>query len=363
MRRRQFVQSVAGLSVSLGYLQLARGVAAQTPGGDVPVPPPPRNLTRGTDGSLLGAARTAGTLSPGITSNDAFYIVTKNAAGDPNIDASTWRMVIDGEVNSPVQLDYHVLRALPPADITKTLECISNFTSQCEQASFGCELISTATWRGARLSDVLGLAGSPTGNAAGLAVLSADEFSAGLPVEVAADPEALLVYEMNGQVLPREHGYPARLLIPGRYGMKNPKWVVGIRAMTQEYAGWYEQRNWNKDAIVHTMTRIDVPANNSSLAPGIQTIAGIAYAGARGIQAVEYSVDGGQTWQSVSLEAALDRDTWVRWQGSFSLPAGGQAVLVARAVDGSGALQTDAFSLPQPDGATGWSRVSVTASA
>jgi DMSO/TMAO reductase YedYZ molybdopterin-dependent catalytic subunit len=363
MRRRQFVQAVAGLSASLGYLGLGPSVVAQTPGGDLPVPPPSRTLTRGQDGSLVGSSRSPGTLSPAITSNDAFYIVTKNAAGDPNLDAAIWRMVIDGEVASPVQLDYRVLRALPPVDITKTLECISNFTSQCEQASFGCELISTATWRGALLSDVLGLAGGLTTNAVGLAVFSADEFSAGLPVEVAADPEAVLVYEMNGQVLPREHGYPARLLIPGRYGMKNPKWVAGIRAMTREYPGWYEQRNWNKDAIVHTMTRIDIPANNSILAAGVQSIAGIAYAGIRGTQMVEYSVDNGLTWQTAALESPLDRDTWVRWQGSFNLAPGSQAVLVARATDATGATQTDTFSLPQPNGATGWNSVSVQATA
>jgi|SRR5579864_5145489 len=363
MHRRQFVLTLAGASAaSLGSMHRASSATAQTP-SDVPTPPPARSLSRGQDGSLVGSARPPGTLAPAITSNDAFYIVTKNAAGDPNLDAATWRMVIDGEVNSAVQLDYQVLRALPPVEITKTLECISNFTSQCEQASFGCELISTAAWRGARLSDVLSLAGGLTSNAAGLAVLSADEFSAGLPVDVITDPEALLVYEMNGQVLPREHGYPARLLVPGRYGMKNPKWVVGIRATTQEYAGWYEQRNWNKDGIVHTMARVDVPANNTGLTPGVQPIAGIAYAGARGIQMVEYSADGGQTWQTAVLEAPLDRDTWVRWQGTFYLEPGSQAVLVARATDGSSATQTDAFSLPQPDGATGWNSVSVQATA
>lgn len=181
-------------------------------------------------------------------------------------------------------------------------------------------------------------------------------------IDVVADPEALLVYEMNGQVLPRDHGYAARLLIPGRYGMKNPKWVVGIRAMAQEYAGWwYGQRDWNTDGIVHTMTRIDVPANTVSLAAVTQTIAGIAYAGSRGFQLVEYSADGGRTWQIATLESAPNRDTWVRWQGTFTLPLGGQAVLMARATDGTCAIQTDAFSLPnqmaQQDGTACQSRL------
>ena len=147
---------------------------------------------------------------------------------DPIVDAAPWRLVIDGEVNRPVQVDYRTLLALPAVEVTKTLECISNFTAGCSLTSFGCDLISTARWKGARLSDVLNLAGGLKPTAVGLAFLSTDEFSAGLPPDVVADPETLVVYEMNGQPLPREHGFPARLLVPGRYGMKNPKWLAGF---------------------------------------------------------------------------------------------------------------------------------------
>src|ERR1700738_876130 len=122
-----------------------------------------------------------------------------------------------------------------------------------------------------------------------MAFLAIDEFSAGLTPDVVDDPETLIVYEMNGEPLPREHGFPARLLVPGRYGMKDPKWLAGIRAMTREYRGWYEQRNWNKEGIIKTMSRIDVPADAAVLAPGVQRVAGIAYAGDRGLSGVEFS--------------------------------------------------------------------------
>jgi DMSO/TMAO reductase YedYZ molybdopterin-dependent catalytic subunit len=302
------------------------------------------------------------TLAPPITSNANFYVVTKNAVADPVVDAETWRLIVDGEVNSPVQVDYRTLVALPAVDITKTLECISNFTAGCNLTSFGCDLLSTARFRGARLSDVLDLAGGLKPTAVGLAILATDEFSAGLTIDVVQDPQTLIVYQMNDQPLPREHGFPARLLVPGRYGMKNPKWLAGIRAMTQDYAGWYEQRNWNPVGIVKTMSRIDTPADGTSLDPGEQQVAGVAYAGDRGVMLVEISVDNGRTWRPTTfLEPMPDRDTMVRWQTTFTMPARGSLRLTVRATDGNGDVQTATFQLPQPDGASGQDMITVTA--
>jgi DMSO/TMAO reductase YedYZ molybdopterin-dependent catalytic subunit len=328
----------------------------------LPNPPPPRHLVRDEDGALTAAGRPKGELASPITANDDFYIVTKNAVMDPIVDAATWRLVIDGEVNRPVQVDYRTLRALPIVEVTKTLECISNFTAGCSLTTFGCDLISTARWRGARLSDVLDLAGGLKPSAVGLAFLSTDEFSAGLPPDVVGDPETLVVYEMNGQPLPREHGFPARLLVPGRYGMKNPKWLAGIRAMTQEYQGWYEQRNWNKDGIIKTMSRIDVPADGARLTAGDQRIAGIAYAGDRGLTKVEFSTDDGGTWRPAQiLEPMAGKDTMVRWEATLALPVVASLTITVRATDGAGNVQTEEFQLPQPDGASGRDSITVSA--
>jgi DMSO/TMAO reductase YedYZ molybdopterin-dependent catalytic subunit len=325
-------------------------------------PPPARVLRRDQDGVVLPSGRRPGELAELITNNDDFYIVTKNAVGDPEPRAADWRLVIDGEVGRTVQLSYGSLRNLPPMEVTKTLECISNFVAKCELAPFGCDLISTAQWKGVRLSDLLELAGGVKPGVVALAVIAADEFTTAVPLDVALAPDTLLVYEMNGQVLPREHGYPARVLVPGRYGMKNAKWVVGLRAMSREFADWYGQRNWSRQAIVKTMTRIDYPAPGVLLPPGEHRIAGIAYAGDRGVARVEYSADDGATWAVADLlEAAPGQDTWVRWQGRFLLPDRTRLTLTARATDGTGALQPEAFSLPQPDGASGWFSLDVRA--
>jgi hypothetical protein len=150
--------------------------------------------------------------------------------------------------------------------------------------------------------------------------------------------------------------------VPGRYGMKSAKWVVGLRPMGREFVDWYGQRQWSKQAIVKTMTRIDVPGPAAELPPGQHRIAGIAYAGDRGVSKVEFSTDGGRTWRVAELlEPPAGRDTWVRWQGQFTLVPGAETTLVARATDGSGALQIEEFSLPQPDGGSGWHTADVRA--
>jgi hypothetical protein len=144
--------------------------------------------------------------------------------------------------------------------------------------------------------------------------------------------------------------------------MKNPKWLAGIRAMTQEYQGWYEQRNWNKNGIVKTMSRIDLPVEGARLAPGEQRVAGIAYAGNRGVTIVDFSTDGGGTWQTARmLEPMPGKDAMVRWEGVFVVPATGSVTITTRATDGMGEPQTEVFQLPQPDGASGRDSVTVTA--
>ena len=142
--------------------------------------------------------------------------------------------------------------------------------------------------------------------------------------------------------------------------MKNPKWLAGIRAMTQEYQGWYEQRNWNKDGIIKTMARIDVPVDGARLTAGEQRVAGIAYAGDRGVKTVELSTDGA-SWRAASiLEAMAGKDAMVRWESTVMLPPGSLTITV-RATDGNGDVQTEEFQLPQPDGASGRDSITISA--
>jgi DMSO/TMAO reductase YedYZ molybdopterin-dependent catalytic subunit len=327
---------------------------------DLPEPKVTRELVRDKNGGVVPSSRPPGHLADPITSNQDFYVVTKNAAGDPLIHPGDWHLLVDGQVAQPFKLDYATLRRLPALEVTKTLECISNFVGKPELAPFGAELISTAVWKGVAVREILGLTGGPNPAAAWAVAFGADEFSSALPLAAVMDPATLLIYEMNGKVLPREHGYPARLLVPDRYGMKSPKWVTGLRLMSSEYDDWFGQRSWSKSAIVKTMCRIDSPAPGAQLASGTHVVSGVAYAGRRGIEHVEFSVDDGATWSTATLSNSNSgQDEWVAWRGSFDLQPGQAMTILARATDGSGDIQPRAFSLPEPEGGSGWAMVTV----
>jgi DMSO/TMAO reductase YedYZ molybdopterin-dependent catalytic subunit len=329
---------------------------AAPPTGGLPQPSGARTLVRDKDGAVVPSGRAPGQLASSITSNEDFYVVTKNAGGDPIIKPEDWRLLVDGEVEHPFQIDYATLRRLPSVEVTKTLECISNFVGNPELAPFGAELIGNARWRGVPVRDILNLVGGPKDGATWVAVVGTDEYTTALPLQIVMDPNTLLVYEMNGDVLPREHGYPARMLVPDRYGMKNAKWVVGIRPMRREFTDWYAQRNWTREGIVRTMSRLDTPPRGAVVQANRITVAGIAYAGTRGIARVEVSADDGETWEVPQLleQPEAGADQWVRWSIQVSVPAIDTTTLVARATDGTGELQTEVFALPEPNGGTGW---------
>ncbi len=337
---------------------------AATPTPRPVVPPPPKPMAKHIDrtdvGSTTGAGRKPSELAPFITSNEDWYITTKNAVADPVVDPNKWRLVVDGEVNKPVQLDLAVMYQLPPVELTKTLECISNRVTRCGEAPFGCDLISTARFKGARLRDLLQLAGGLKPNVRTLVFNCVDEFTSALPATPDVIEKSVVVYEMNGQVLPIEHGYPVRLLVPNLYGMKNPKWIQNIRPIAGDFVDWYGQRGWTREGVVRTMARIDTPAEGQHLAPGEHVIAGVAYAGSRGISKVEYSTDGGKTWTTATpVEPYVGPDTWLRWRGTFVFEGTKPADLTVRCVDGTGAPQPEQITPVEPNGQAGLDYISV----
>jgi DMSO/TMAO reductase YedYZ molybdopterin-dependent catalytic subunit len=287
--------------------------------------------------------------TPEITSADQFYYVSKNLVNDPKIDAAGWRLSISGLVDTPYSLSYADLTALPTIERYHTLECISN--------EVGGNLMSNALFTGVSLADVLNHASIRTG-ASEMIFRAADGYSDALHLSQALDERALIVYRINGQPLPQAHGFPARLLIPGLYGMKNGKWLTSLELGPGGYVGFWEQRGWTAEALVKMTARIDVPHDTDLLAEQPTTIAGVAYSADKGIAQVQVSTDGGQTWAQANLKRPLGPLTWVLWEFTWT-PTAGSHILAARAVDLDGNVQSNAGADPLPDGASGYHAITV----
>ncbi|HLH24186.1 MAG TPA: molybdopterin-dependent oxidoreductase [Chloroflexota bacterium] len=310
-------------------------------------------LSRGATQALSAAVpRGLSRMPAEVTPVGTFYTVSKNFFADPTVDVEGWRLEIGGQVDHPFALGYDELRALPAVEDYRTLMCISN--------EVGGDLIGNAQWRGVRLRDLLARAG-PSAAAFKVVFTCADDYRDSIRFEKAMQPETIVVYEMNGEPLTPKHGYPARLLVPGIYGMKNVKWVRRIEVLDHDFKGFWQQRGWSDDAIVKTMSRIDTLAalTTTNLEPLL--IGGVAFAGDRGIALVEYSVDGGQSWQPARLKQPLGPLTWVLWTAEWTPPAPGEYTVKVRATDGTGVTQSAIAADPLPDGAAGLHTVSVRA--
>lgn len=285
-------------------------------------------------------------LPPEVTPNDQFYVISKNAAGlDPRLDGRRWRLEIAGLVGRPVTLTLDDIRAMPSVARYHTLICISN--------EVGGDLIGNAHWKGVRLRDVIQRAGGVNPRAIRFAFRSADGYTEGIPVADAMQPDVMLAYEMNGVPLPPEHGFPLRLLIPGLYGMKNPKWITKIEAVSTHFTGYWQASGWSDEAVVQTASMIRTPGDGGTVAAGEVGLGGVAFAGDRGISGVEYSTDGGRTWKPAEVKPALGPYTWVLWAAVWKPDGPGRYTLRVRARDGGGVVQTAAERPTSPDGATG----------
>lgn len=293
-----------------------------------------------------GTPTPASLVSP-ITPAEDFYVVSKNVI-DPTVIADHWQLELTGLIRKPLTWNFAEFRALPAETRAITLECISN--------GVGGHLMSTAQWRGTTLETLLALGGGVEPNGKYVVFTSVDGYKTGLPLTDLLQARTLLSWQMNGAPLPARHGYPVRVVVPGRYGEQSAKWVTRVEVTDVEVKGFYQSQGWST-AQLETTSRIDAPTKRA--ARGAVTVTGIAFAGIRGIRAVELSADGGATWHQATLTPPLSDQTWVFWNWLWRPTAPGSYALLVRATDGTGAVQTPIKRGTVPDGATGWDTANV----
>jgi DMSO/TMAO reductase YedYZ molybdopterin-dependent catalytic subunit len=308
--------------------------------------------------------RLAPLLNSEVTPTYLFYRIDINPIV-PVVDAGSWNLTIKGEVNNPLSMGYEEIKAMPSVEEYATLQCVSN--------KIGGDLISTALWKGVRLKDLLARAQLRPG-AKYIVFRCADGYDVGIPLERGLLDGTILAHEMNLAPLTPEHGYPVRAIVPGLYGMMNPKWITEIELVDNVYEGYWQRNGWTNVATESTHSFIVLPGQallrdrfrnleqeSINIVPGQKVpVAGVAFAGDRGILKVEVSTDGGASWKSARIKDPLSKYTWVLWSAGFT-PATSQTNyrIVVRATDKTGKVQTAEVRPPFPDGNTGYHVINI----
>ncbi len=285
-----------------------------------------------------------------VTPNNLFYVVSKNAI-DPDVEEKTWTLTVEGLVSQKLTLRYEDLKNFESVSQHATLECISN--------RVGGDLISNAEWKGLPFTALFTLAGLKIGSKH-VVFHSADGYSVSVPIEKVLQKGSILAYEMNGEKLSDPHGFPLRAIVPGLYGMMNPKWITKITLSEKPHIGYWQERGWSQTGVVLTTSFFRIPEHSESM-KGENTLAGFAYSGDRGISRVEVSLDEGKTWKEAELRKALSPYTWVPWALDWKTARKGTHRLLVRAYEGDGRPQiSDDSDGEFPEGATGYHFVGVT---
>jgi DMSO/TMAO reductase YedYZ molybdopterin-dependent catalytic subunit len=285
-----------------------------------------------------------------VTSNEDFYRID-TALSVPQLSRVDWELKIHGMVDREITYRFDDLESFEVVEKLVTLTCVSN--------PVGGDLIGNASWTGYRVRDLLAEVGVHP-DADMVLSMSIDGFTAGSPVEALTDDrDSLLAIGMNGQPLPTEHGYPARLVVPGLYGyVSATKWVVDLELTRFDRAeGYWTPLGWSAKGPIKTQSRIDVPRSGQDVAQGAVTFGGVAWAQDRGVRAVEVRIDEGD-WEQADLGANYANDTWRLWSFPWQATQPGPHTISVRATDNTGAVQTADVADPIPDGATGWHTVS-----
>jgi hypothetical protein len=185
-----------------------------------------------------------------ITPNDKFFVANKS--GVPEINMSSWQLTVDGLVGNPVQLTYQDLKAMPSTNVTALLKCVQGYSGR-------------AVWGGVQLSTVLDLV-EPQVAATQVVFYAADDYSSSITIGEARADDVLLAYLMNGETLPKDQGFPLRLVAPSKEGYKWVQFIVRIEIIGEDYQGYWESRGWDQNGSLRPYSDWNVHAYLQSFA-------------------------------------------------------------------------------------------------
>ena len=283
-----------------------------------------------------------------FTPTDKFYTVNFMDASynfTRDLDVEQWKMVVKGSVERPLVMKWRDLLNRESFDQAVTLMCIDTLP--------GGSSLGNAMWRGISLKKLLQDVGADDETARDVIFRAADGYHDSIPFSRAMEDDVMLAYLMNGEKLPKDHGFPVRLIVPGLYGIKNVKWITEIEVYNGDHLGYWQQKGWTDDGRIHIFSRIDSPGHYQSLHGPQQRLRGIAYGGPESISEVQLSFDQEKTWVSADIEPPLSPYTWVIWNYEWNSPKPGKHMVSVRAIDTKGKIQTSEITRPQPAGATG----------
>ncbi len=308
----------------------------------------------------LNAETPVAHLQSWVTANAVFFKRNQGQIMSAPVGLETWRLSIDGLVEKKTELGFPDILCLPKVETAATLECSGNGRSLLGQKASGNPWtiggVGNAVWGGVRLSEVLERAGVAAGaRHVGFEGLDQPLGSAGIrfirsiPLPKAMD-STILAYEMNGEPLPLEHGFPLRAVALGWTGANCVKWLSKITILDKPVAGFFMDkvyRVFQKDqdpatgvvvTAIPLKSIITAPENGAVLSGGDVVVRGAAYAGDADIAKVEVSTDDGGTWQVAGFIGPRERYAWRRFE--YRWPASkGRYRILARATDTGGEIQ------------------------
>jgi len=306
---------------------------------------------------MRGTVNFMGFMAKEITPNKEFYITTYSSKV-PAINANAFILRMEGLVEKPYTLTMKDLQEMKDKREFVTLQCIGN--------PLGGDSIGNALWEGVTLRKIIEKA-VPKSGLVKTVFYSEDGYTDSIPYSLSLSDDVFLAFKMNGEDLPKVHGYPLRAIVPGIYGMKNVKWLSKIELVNFDFKGYWEKEGWSDEAIIPVKSQILMPMEGKKISLGNYVIGGIAFGGRYGISKIQISMDGEKSWQDADMKKPLSKWSWALWSYQWKPTKQHKYTIKVRGFDRSGkvqeseALKGSLFrSRAFPDGAKGIHSVNVT---